>query len=159
MAEGLLLAVLASLCPVMWNPAALSPGMTKLPCLSACRPQSPSGLWPGLLLVFIWIVGESEVWTGKRGIGEMKIREDNRRKKTAKWTLERKHKDGDTEKDRCERQHNTCTRVGCWFGGRRMGLHPSLFTTRSVKIGKSLHCSESPHLKMGIIIHHVHHCD
>lgn len=40
-----------------------------------------------------------------------------------------------------------------------MGLHPSLFTTRSVKIGKSLHCSESPHLKMGIIIHHVHHCD
>lgn len=41
-----------------------------------------------------------------------------------------------------------------------MDLHPSLSTSSSVKLGKSLDCSEPQfsHLKMGIIALHLHHC-
>lgn len=87
--------------PIMMSPSALIFGVTNLSCILHPAPGPQSGLLPGLLFAlspffgFRWIVGNlrSELGRKKKGIGEMKIREEIRGKETVRHQREKNQRD------------------------------------------------------------------
>lgn len=119
--------------PIMMSPSALIFGVTNLSCILHPEPSPQSGLLPGLLFAlspffgFRWIVGNlrSELGRKKKGIGEMKIREEIRGKETVRHQREKNQRDSDTY-----------TRVGTLIWRQKNGFASQLIYFKLCEVGK-----------------------